>query len=141
MSITPNRPKALQEYLLNNPEIDAKRVGFLKVEQWKGTAIVFNEWDRTDSDISNIGYDKGVDIFPILIDVVVQYESYKDGYLTRGKIRKLLWKFNGKLTNDREGTIAFKQFLAPVYNRDTNEIVFGSIYLLKQNYDYANNTD
>ena len=140
--ITPNRPKALQEYLLNNPEVKADRVGFLKVEQGKGTAIVFNEGDRTSvRDNGNQGYEKGVDIFPILIDVVVKYEDYKEGYNVRGTIRKLLGKFNGKLTNDREGTIAFKQFLAPVYNKDTNDIVFGSIYLLKQNYDYANNTD
>jgi hypothetical protein len=31
--ITPNRQKALQQYLLNNNEIDVQRVGFLKVEQ------------------------------------------------------------------------------------------------------------
>jgi hypothetical protein len=121
----PNRPKALQEYLKNSTEITATRIGFLKVEQGKGTAIVFNEGDWSNFyDSSNMGYDKGVDIFPILIDVVVKYEDYKDGYKTRGTIRKLLGKFNGKLTNDREGTIAFKQFLAPVYNRDTNDIVF-----------------
>ena len=44
---TPNRPKALQYYLKNNSEINATRVGFLKVEQGPGTAIVFNEGDRS----------------------------------------------------------------------------------------------
>ena len=43
---TPNRPKALQYYLLHNNEVKATRVGFLKVEQGTGTAIVFNEGDR-----------------------------------------------------------------------------------------------
>lgn len=87
---TPNRPKALQQYLLNNPEIDADRIGFLKVEQGEGTAIIFNEGDRESYDNGNLGYEKGVDIFPILIDVVVKYEDYKNGYTTRGVIRKLL---------------------------------------------------
>ena len=84
-----------------------------------------------------MGYDKGVDIFPILIDVVVKYEDYKTGYELRGKIRKLLGRFNGALTDDREGTIAFRQFLAPVYDKETNTIVFGGVYLLKQNYDFT----
>lgn len=141
MTITPNRPKALQQYLLNNNEIDVERVGFLKVEKWDGPAIVFNEWDRTVLENANISYEKWIDIFPILIDVVVKYEDYKDGYDIRGIIRKNLGKFNGSLSQDWDGTISFKQFLAPVYNKDTDEIVFGSIYLLKQNYDYANDTD
>jgi hypothetical protein len=84
-----------------------------------------------------MGYEKGVDIFPILIDVVVKYEDYKRGYELRGQIRKLLGKFNGSLTDDREGTIAFRQFLAPVYDKETNNIVFGGVYLLKQNYDFT----
>jgi len=29
----PNRPKALQSYLVNNRELNVKRVGFLKVEK------------------------------------------------------------------------------------------------------------
>ena len=139
--ITPNRQKALQQYLLNNNEIDVQRVGFLKVEQGNWPAIVFNEGNWSNIDAANIWYEKGIDIFPILIDVVVKYEDYLTGYNLRGKIRKLIGKFNGSLTDDREGTIAFRQFLAPVYDKETNTIVFGGIYLLKQNYDYANNTD
>jgi len=133
----PNRPKALQSYLRNNQELNVNRVGFLKVEQGNWPAIVFNEGNRSNIDASNIWYEKGVDIFPILIDVVVSYEDYKTGYDLRGKIRKLIGKFNGSLTDDREGTIAFRQFLAPVYDKETNNIVFGGIYLLKQNYDYT----
>ena len=139
--IVPNWQKALQEYLLNNEEIDSERVWFLKVEQWEGVAIVFNEWDWSAVDGANISFEKWIDIFPVLIDVVCKYEEYISWYEVRNLIRKNIWKFNWSLSNDWEWTISFRQFLAPVYNRDTNEIVLWAIYLLKQNYDYANDTD
>lgn len=132
--ITPDWPKALQEYLLSLNIAD--RVWFLKVEAGDWPAIVFNEWDWWYPDWSNMWYEKWIDMFPVLIDVVVKYEDYKTGYNVRNTIRKEIWKFNWKLTNDWEWTIAFRQFLAPSYNHDTNEIVFWWIYLLKQNYDY-----
>lgn len=137
----PNRPKALQEFLRSNQELNVNRVGFLKVEQGNWPAIVFNEGNWSNIDASNSGFERGIDIFPVLIDIVVKYEDYKKGYELRGKIRKLIGKFNGSLTDDREGTIAFRQFLAPVYNKETNDIVFGGVYLFKQNYDYANNSN
>lgn len=139
--IIPNWQKSLQQYLLSNEEIDSERVWFLKVEQWDGVAIVFNEWDWTNVDWANQSFEKWIDIFPVLIDVVCKYEDYIKWYEVRNLIRKNIWKFNWKLTNDWEWNISFRQFLAPVYNKDTNEIVLGSIYLLKQNYDYANNTN
>lgn len=139
--IIPNRQKALQQYLLNNQEIDSNRIWFLKVEQWNGVAIVFNEWNWSDMEWVTVDYTKWIDIFPVLIDVVCKYEDYIKWYEVRNYIRKNIWKFNWKLTNDWEGTIAFRQFLSPVYNKDTNEIVLGSIYLLKQNFDYANNSN
>ena len=131
----PNRPKALQTYLLN-ANLGTQRVGFLKVEIWDWPAVVFNEWDWGMDDLVQ-DYQAGIDIFPILIDIVVKYEDYATWYNLRQKIRKLLGQFNGSLSADWEWTIAFKQFLAPVYNRETNEIVFWWIYLLKQNYDYT----
>ena len=137
--IIPNRPKALQNYLLN-ANIGTQRVGFLKVEQWDWPAVVFNEWDWGDPDLIQ-EYVKWIDIFPILIDIVVKYENYAKWYEIRNKIRELLGKFNWQLSPDWEWTIAFRQFLSPVYNKETNEIVFWSIYLLKQNYDYADNSD
>lgn len=137
--ITPDRQKALQEYLLSQNL--AERVGFLKVEAGDWPAIVFNEWDWGYPDWSNMWYEKGVDIFPILIDVVVKYEDYKTGYDIRYKIRELLWKFNGELTADWEWSIVFRQFLAPSYNHETNEIILWGIYLLKQNYDYVDNSN
>ena len=139
--IIPNRQKALQQYLLNNQEIDSNRIWFLKVEQWNGVAIVFNEWNWSDMEWVTVDYTKWIDIFPVLIDVVCKYEDYIKWYEVRNLIRKNIWKFNWKLTNDWEWTIAFIQFLSPVYNKDTNEIVLGSIYLLKQNFDYANNSN
>ena len=137
----PNRPKALQYYLRNSQELNVDRVGFLKVEKGNWPAVVFNEGNWSNIDASNSGFERGIDIFPVLIDIVVKYEDYKKGYELRGKIRKLIGKFNGSLTEDREGTIAFRQFLAPVYNKETNDIVFGGVYLFKQNYDYANNSN
>lgn len=137
--ITPNRPKALQQYLLSLKLCE--RVWFLKVETGNWPAIVFNEWDWGDFDSWNIGYEKWVDIFPILIDVVVKYEDYLSWYEIRNRIRKEIGKFNWALTSDWEWTIAFRQFLAPSYNHETNEIVFWGIYLLKQNYDYVDNSD
>lgn len=139
MTITPNRPKALQTYLLN-ANLGTQRVGFLKVEQGNWPAVVFNEWDWGYPDLIQ-EYEKGIDIFPIIIDIVVKYEDYADGYELRNKIRKLLGKFNWSLSADWEWTIAFRQFLSPVYDKESNEIIFGSIYLLKQNYDYADNSD
>lgn len=125
----------MQQYLLSLNIAD--RIGFLKVENGDWPAIVFNEGDWSSFDTgSNLGYEKGIDIFPVLIDVVVQYEDYRKGYEIRNKIRKEIWKFNGSLTSDWEGNISFRQFLAPSYNHNTNQIVFGGIYLLKQNYDY-----
>ena len=137
--ITPDRQKALQEYLLSQKLAD--RVGFLKVEAGDWPAIVFNEWDWGYPDWSNMWYEKWIDIFPVLIDIVVKYEDYKTGYNIRYKIRELLWKFNGKLTNDWEWSIVFRQFLAPSYNHETNEIILWGIYLLKQNYDYVDNSN
>lgn len=134
--ITPNRPKGLQTYLLNQKSVLwTDRIWFLKVEQGNWPAIVFNEWDWWEDDLIQ-DYEKWIDIFPILIDVVVKYEDYATWYSVRNQIRKMIWKFNWSLSSDWQGNIAFKQFLAPVYNRETNEIVFGGIYLLKQNYDY-----
>lgn len=137
--MTPNRPKALQEYLLN-AKLGTSRVGFLKVERWEWPAVVFNEWDWGEPDVIQ-DYVKWIDIFPIIIDIVVKYEDYASGYALRQKIRELLGKFNGSLSEDWEGTIAFKQFLSPSYLKENNEIIFWSIYLLKQNYDYADNSD
>ena len=108
----------------------------MKVEAGDWPAIVFNEWERWYPDWSNMWYEKWIDIFPVLIDVVVKYEDYRTGYDIRYKIRELLWKFNWQLTNDWEWTIIFRQFLSPSYNHDTNEIILWWIYLLKQNYDY-----
>ena len=132
----PNRPKALQYYLRNSQELNVDRVGFLKVEKGNWPAVVFNEGNWSNIDAANIWYESGIDIFPVLIDVVVKYEDYITGYQLRGKIRKLIGKFNGSLTDDREGTIAFRQFLAPVYNKETNDIIFGGVYLFKQNFDF-----
>ena len=132
--ITPDRQKALQEYLLSQNL--AERVGFMKVEAGDWPAIVFNEWEWWYPDVIQ-DYEKWIDIFPVLIDVVVKYENYKTGYDIRYKIRELLWKFNWQLTNDWEWTIAFRQFLSPSYNHETNEIILWWIYLLKQNYDYT----
>ena len=138
--ITPNRPKALQQYLLSLNL--CSRVWFLKVEAGEWPAIVFNEWDWSSFDSwSNLGYEKWVDIFPVLIDIVVKYEDYLRWYEIRNRIRKEIWKFNWQLTSDREWTIAFRQFLAPSYNHETNEIIFWWIYLLKQNYDYADDSN
>ena len=139
--ITPDRPKAMQTYLLSQKtDLWTDRIGFLKVEAGDWPAIVFNEWDWGYPDWSNIGYEKWIDIFPVLIDVVVKYEDYRKGYQIRNKIREKIWKFNWKLnwanSTDWEWTISFRQFLAPSYNHETNEIVFWWIYLFKQNYDY-----
>ena len=134
----PNRPKALQSYLLT--QTNANRVGFLKVEKGSWPAIVFNEGNWSNIEEGNGWYDKGIDIFPVLIDIVVKYEDYKTGYELRNKIRKLIGKFNGALSDDWEGTIAFRQFLAPAYDKETNDIILGGIYLFKQNYDFTEPT-
>jgi len=135
--IIPNRPKALQSKLhdLNLCE----RVGFLKVEQGEGPAIVFNEgdWNTVEGEVHD--FEEWIDIFPILIDVIVDYEAYATWYEIRNKIRKEIWKFNWSLTSDWEGTIAFLRFISPDYDPKTNKIVFWAIYLLKQNYDYRTN--
>lgn len=137
--IKPNRRKSLQEYLIWLNLCD--RVWALKVETWNGPYIVFNEWNRWSVEMSNQWFEKWIDIFPVLIDVVVKYEEMNNWDDIRMQIRKNIWKFNWKLTNDWEWTIAFERFLAPSYNHETNEVVFWTIYLFKQNYDYADNTN
>lgn len=139
--IKPNWRKALQSYLINNSEIHTQRVWFLKVEQGDGVAIVFNEGDTKLGLGANESYEKGIRIFTILVDVVTKYENVNQWFETRDTLLKLIGKFNWKLTNDREGTIAAVQTLAPVYNKETDEVVLGTIYMLKQNYDYANDTN
>lgn len=136
--IISNRTKALQEYLLS---LDvAERVGFLKVDNGEGPAIVFNEWDWGNYDYWNLWFEKGIDIFPVIIDVVVPYEDSQTWFQIRQKIREKIWKFNWRLTADREGTIAFQQFVSPSYDHETNQVVFGGIYLFKGNYD-VNDSD
>ena len=144
--LKPRRQKAFQSYLKSLKLCD--RVGFLKVEKGAWPCIVFNEWDWSSVDWANISYEKGINFFPILIDVVVKYEDYSRGDDIRKEIRRNIGKYNGKLTNDWEWTITRQQFLAPSYNPETNEIIFGSIYLLKENFDLtpivetnANNTN
>lgn len=142
--ITPNRPKALQNYLRNDSELQklwVNRVWFLKVATGDWPAIVFNEWGWNALEWANLSYEKWIDIFPVLIDVVVKYEDYKNWYDIRNLIRKKIWKFDWSLTKDWEWMIVFKQVLAPSYNHDTDEILFGSVYLFKQNFDYADNTN
>lgn len=141
--ISPNWIKALQNYLKNDTDLKnlwVNRVWFLKVENWNWPAIVFNEWSWEAMEWANINYEKWIDIFPILIDVVVKYSDSKKWYDIRNLIRKKIWKFDWKLTNDWEWMIVFKQVLAPSYNHDTDNVVFWTVYLLKQNYDYANDT-
>lgn len=137
--IKPNRRKSLQEYLLGLNLCE--RVWALKVETGDGPYIVFNEWDWGSVDMSNQWFEKWVDIFPVLIDVVVKYNDMNIWDDIRMQIRKNIWKFNWSLTNDWEGTIAFERFLAPSYNHETDEIVFWTIYLFKQNYDYVDDTN
>lgn len=137
--IKPNWPLALQTYLQADPVISAlcKRIAFLKAEVGDGPHIVFNEWTWSERRNGNITYEKGIDIFPVLIDVVVPYDQYMSGYDIRHEIRKKLGAFNGQLNQHRSWSIAFKQHLAPDYNPQTKMITFGCIYLLKQNYDYT----
>jgi hypothetical protein len=139
--IKPNRPKALQTFLLSDSEIWAitQRIAFLKLERGDWPWIVFNEGNWWAVEMSNIAYEKGVDIFPILIDIEVDYLDYMSWYELRNLIRKKIGKFNGSLTADREGSISFQQFLSHDYNPQTDKIVMGSVYLLKQNYDYDTN--
>lgn len=142
--ISPNWIKALQNYLKNDTELKSlwvNRVWFLKVENGVWPAIVFNEWSWEAMEWANIDYEKWIDIFPILIDVVVKYSDSKKWYDIRNIIRKKIWKFDWKLTNDWEWMIVFRQVLAPSYNHDTDNVVFGSVYLLKQNFDYTPLTD
>ena len=137
--INPNRPKALQSYLINDSELKklwVNRIGFLKVATWNGPAIVFNEWGWNALEWANISYEKWIDMFPVLIDIVVKYNDFKKWYDIRNYIRKIIWKFDWKLTKDWEWMIAFKQVIAPSYNPETDEIVFWSVYLFKQNFDY-----
>lgn len=90
--------------------------------------------------MANISYEKGIDIFPVLIDIEVKYEDASTGDQLRKLIRKKLGKYNGSMGN-WEGSISFSNFLSPEYNPTTKKVVFGSIYLFKENYDYTDNTD
>lgn len=138
--INPNRPKALQTYLLADTTLKwywAKRIWFLKVATGEWPAIVFNEWGWNALEWANISYEKWIDMFPVLIDIVVKYNDFKKWYDIRNHIRKLIWSFDWKLSKDWEWIIVFRQVIAPSYNPETDEIVFGSVYLFKQHFDYT----
>ena len=99
--IVPNWQKALQSYLLNNQDIESNRVWFLKVEQWNGVAIVFNEWNRSNPDWANTWFEQWIDIFPVLIDVVCKYEEYIKWYEVRNSIRKFIWRPPTKIKKEK----------------------------------------
>ena len=146
----PNWQKAFQEFLQADQWISAiagDRIAYLRVKKWENPdyrelipCVVMNEgsWDMID--YGNQGFEKGIDVFPILIDVVVNYDDFHNGMKLRNLIRKKIWAFEWAMGTDREWSIRFQQFLSHDYNPQTDTIILGGIYMVKQNYDYSGDT-
>lgn len=143
-----NYIQALQTFLQNDPEISAlvgKRVWFLRMPaKVEKPYIIFNEQERSPALLNNEDYESGRDAFPVLIDVVVEYQQAHMGREIRQKIREKIWNFNGQLTVNNEewkdnesktqweGQISFLRFLACDYAVDTDGVMRGGLYLFKQ---------
>lgn len=138
-----NYIQALQAFLQNDPEISAlvgKRVWFLRMPaKVEKPYIIFNEQERSPALLNNEDYESGRDAFPVLIDVVVDYQQAHIGREIRQKIREKIWNFNWQLlvnneqwTSTWEGQISFLRFLACDYSVDTDGVMRGGLYLFKQ---------
>ena len=130
-----NYIQALQEFLQKDPEVSAivgNRIGFLRMPKAiKKPYIIFNEQERNPQLLNQDDYESGLDIFPVLIDIVVDYKQANLGRELRQKIREKIWNFNGAM-NGREGQISFLRFLACDYAMDTDGVMRGGLYLFKQ---------
>ena len=130
-----NYIQALQAFLQNDPEISAlvgKRVWFLRMPaKVEKPYIIFNEQERSPVLLNNEDYESGRDVFPVLIDVVVDYQQAHIGREIRQKIREKIGNFNGEM-HGREGQISFLRFLACDYAVDTDGVMRGGLYLFKQ---------
>lgn len=130
-----NYIQALQEFLQNDPEISTivgNRIGFLRMPKTvQKPYVIFNEQERKPQLLNQDDYESGLDIFPVLIDIVVDYKQANLGRQLRQKIREKIWNFNGVM-NGREGQISFLRFLACDYAVDTDGVMRGGLYLFKQ---------
>lgn len=130
-----NYIQALQAFLQKDPEIGkmvGERVGFLRMPtNTEKPYIIFNEQERNPLLLNQDDYESGLDCFPVLIDVVVDYQQVNLGRQLRQKIREKIWNFNGVM-HGREGQISFLRFLACDYAVDTDWVMRGGLYLFKQ---------
>lgn len=131
-----NYIQALQEFLQNDPEISAlvgNRIGFLRMPKTvQKPYIIFNEQEWNPQLLNQDDYESGLDIFPVLIDIVVDYKQANLGRQLRQKIREKIWNFSWKMGEYREGQISFLRFLACDYSVDTDGVMRGGLYLFKQ---------
>lgn len=130
-----NYIQALQAFLQKDPEIGkmvGERVGFLRMPtNTEKPYIIFNEQEWSPALLNQDDYESGLDCFPVLIDVVVDYQQANLGRQLRQKIREKIWNFNGA-THGREGQISFLRFLACDYAVATDWVMRGGLYLFKQ---------
>lgn len=138
-----NYISALQSFLKNDSEINSivwDRIWFLRMAEWTPKpCIVFTEQSWKPEDFSNPDYRAWVDMFPVLIDIVVEYEDSIVGRNLRHLLRKKLWSFSGVLSEDWSWEIIFQEFLAPDYNQETDWVLWWWLYLFKSSYN--DNTD
>ena len=87
-----NYIQALQAFLQKDPEIGkmvGERVGFLRMPtNTEKPYIIFNEQERNPQLLNQDDYESGLDCFPVLIDVVVDYQQVNLGRQLRQKIRE-----------------------------------------------------
>ena len=126
-----NYIQALQAFLQKDPEIGkmvGERVGFLRMPtNTEKPYIIFNEQEWSPALLNQDDYESGLDCFPVLIDVVVDYQQANLGR----QIREKIWNFNGAM-HGREGQISFLRFLACDYAVATDWVMRGGLYLFKQ---------
>ena len=131
-----NYIQALQEFLQNDPEISAlvgNRIGFLRMPKTvQKPYIIFNEQEWNGQLLNQDDYERGVDMFPVLIDIVVDYKQANLGRELRQKIREKIWNFSWRMGGQREGQISFLRFLACDYSVDTDGVMRWGLYFFKQ---------
>lgn len=143
-----NYIEALQRFLQNDPEISSlvgDRIGFARLDKnIEKPCIIFNEQERNPEILDWQDFESWIDVYPVLIDILVDYKDSIKWRELRQKIRKKLGNFKWVLSkkNDkilREWNINFIKFLACDYNQEVDWILRWGIYLFKNYYDNQNN--
>lgn len=136
-----NYIKAIQQALINDPEINAfieGRIQFLYMDaETLKPYIVFEEGDRQNTNKTGSPYGLGgVDSFPVVFNIVTTFSQVVQGRELRNLLIAKLNGFRGVLRKEnneiiREGNIGWRRDFAPFYIEEKSWVVWGSEFLFR----------